>query len=377
MALGFISLMKRLLRPLFNKAASMLGVVGVQERLNRLENYVSPAGLDADTFTMMERRITDLAMSQLVPIHDSIAATALHAETRLQDLNAALVAYVDAKQLQNESTIENFIAQQANLISEIRQSVDTIRRQLNATPTTTAASSIAPRENSFVTNDAPVIDDALYVALENHFRGSRDAVAQRQQDYLPMLPSVIGTSAPLIDLGCGRGEWLKVTRAHGIPSLGVDSNTVCIAECQEEKLDVVQDDLLHFLAERPNASVGTYTLFQVLEHLPFPVLVDALREMRRTLVPGGRVIAEVPNAKNLRVSAGTFWIDPTHQRPLFPELLLFLAKEVGFAQADGHYTNNLSPNHDLSGLPDGAMNALRSVVDAVDGPGDFALIATA
>jgi SAM-dependent methyltransferase len=235
----------------------------------------------------------------------------------------------------------------------------------------------SPRENAPVVTNAPVIDDGLYVALENHFRGSRDAVAQRQQDYLPMLPSVISASAPLVDLGCGRGEWLKVVRAQGLPSLGVDSNTVCIAECQEEKLEVVQDDLLNFLTHRPDASVGTYTLFQVLEHLPFPVLVDALREMRRTLVPGGRVIAEVPNAKNLRVSAGTFWIDPTHQRPLFPELLLFLATEVGFAQADGHYTNNLSLTHDLSGLPDGAMNALRSVVDAVDTYGDFALIATA
>jgi len=376
MGLGSISLMKRLLRPLFNKAASMLGVVGVQERLNRLEENVSPRGLDSDVFTMMERRVTDLAMSQLAPLRDEIANTALHAETRLQDLNAALVAYVDAKQLQNESSIEDFKQQQVSLISEIRQSIDTIRRQLNAAPVATLAPS-APRENSRGANDAPVIDDGLYVALENHFRGSRDAVAQRQQDYLPMLPSVINASAPLVDLGCGRGEWLKVTRAQGIPSLGVDSNTVCIAECQEENLDVVQEDLLQFLAQRPAASVGTYTLFQVLEHLPFPVLVEALREMRRTLVPGGRVIAEVPNAKNLRVSAGTFWIDPTHQRPLFPELLLFLAKEVGFAQAEGHYTNDLSPKHDLSGLPDGATNALRSVVDAVDGPGDFALIATA
>lgn len=374
--------MKRHLRPLFNKAASMLGVVGVQERLNKLETYVSPAGLDGSTFTLMERRITDLAMSQLAPINEEldssrelIAATALHAETRLQDLNAALVTYVDAKQSQNESAINDFITQQGTLISEIRQSVDTIRRQLSALPTTATLTTSA-RENTPVASSVPVIDDGLYVALENHFRGSRDAVAQRQQDYLPMLPTVISASAPLIDLGCGRGEWLKVTRAHGIPSLGVDSNTVCIAECQEENLDVVQDDLLHFLAERPNASVGTYTLFQVLEHLPFPVLVEALREMRRTLVPGGRVIAEVPNAKNLRVSAGTFWIDPTHQRPLFPELLMFLAKEVGFSQADGHYTNDLSPDHDLSGLPDGAMNALRSVVDAVDGPGDFALIAT-
>jgi len=379
MGLGSISLMKRLFRPLFNKVASMLGVVGVQERLNKLENLVAPVGLDANTLTMMERRFTDLAMSRSVPysdeledLHTEITATALHAETRLQDLNTALVDYVDAKQLQNESTIEEFTQQQAILISEIRQSVDTIRRQLAAVP-----SNSLTREKSPIVINAPVIDDGLYVALENHFRGSRDAVAQRQQDYLPMLPSVISASAPLVDLGCGRGEWLKVTRDQGIPSLGVDSNTVCIAECQEEKLDVIQDDLLNFLTNRPDASVGTYTLFQVLEHLQFPVLVDALREMRRTLVPGGRVIAEVPNAKNLRVSAGTFWIDPTHQRPLFPELLLFLATEVGFLQADGHYTNNFSLAHDLSGLPDGAMTALRSVVDAVDTFGDFALIATA
>lgn len=383
MGLGSISLMKRLLRPLFNKLASMLGVTGVQERLNRLETGVSPSDLVPGMFSMMERRTLDLSMSQLTPLRDEITAseerlmhqialTSLHAETRLQSLNDALVAYVDAKQLQNESTIDEFVKQQTFLISEIRQSVDTIRRQLSAAP-----SGATPRTESSVTGTTPIIDDGLYVALENHFRGSRDAVAQRQQDYLPMLPTVITSSSPLIDLGCGRGEWLKVTRDHGIPSLGVDSNTVCIAECKEENLDVVQEDLLTFLTDRPASSVGAYTLFQVLEHLPFPVLVDALREMRRTLVPGGRLIAEVPNAKNLRVSAGTFWIDPTHQRPLFPELLLFLAKEVGFSQTDGHYTNDLSPTHDLSGLPDGAMNALRSVVDAVDGPGDFALIATA
>jgi O-antigen chain-terminating methyltransferase len=377
--------MKRLLRPLFNKLASMLGVTGIQERLNRLESWEAPAHNDPvpGMLSMMERRMMDLAMSQLTPLREEIAANALHirneiataslhAETRLQSLNESLVAYVDAKQSQNESTIDEFVKQQALLISEIRQSVDTIRRQLSA-----PSSGTTPRTEAPVTGTTPIIDDGLYVALENHFRGSRDAVAQRQQDYLPMLPTVITSSSPLIDLGCGRGEWLKVTRDHGIPSLGVDSNTVCIAECKEEKLDVVQEDLLTFLTDRPASSVGAYTLFQVLEHLPFPVLVDALREMRRTLVPGGRLIAEVPNAKNLRVSAGTFWIDPTHQRPLFPELLLFLAKEVGFSQADGHYTNDLSPTHDLSGLPDGAMNALRSVVDAVDGPGDFALIATA
>jgi len=372
--------LKRLIRPIFNKTASLLGIPEVQQRLNEVEGRVIPAAITAEALRNIERRAIDLAMAQVSPVTarqselaSQILRTAQHAEDRLTSLNEALVAFIDTKQLQNIDAIEAFKVEQASRITEIRQSVDTIRRQLSVAPRATSA----PTSSATVAPNVPVIDDALYVALENHFRGSRDLVAQRQQDYLPHLPSVISEATPLIDLGCGRGEWLKMLKAKNIAALGVDSNSVCIAECKEENLNVIESDLLTFLADRPDASVGTYTLFQVLEHLPFPVLTEALREMRRTLVPGGRLIAEVPNAKNLRVSAGTFWIDPTHQRPLFPELLMFLATEVGFSQADGVYANNLAPQHDLSGLPDGATNALRSVVDAVDGPGDFALIATA
>ena len=92
---------------------------------------------------------------------------------------------------------------------------------------------------------------------------------------------------------------------------------------------------------------------------------------------GGQVIAEVPNAKNLRVASGTFWIDPTHHRPLYPELLLFIAQEVGFAAQEGLYVNDSSPEFDLSGIPDGARSALARVLEAVDAAGDFCLIATA
>jgi O-antigen chain-terminating methyltransferase len=368
--------MKRLLRPLFNKVASLLGIPVVYDRLNKLEQAIGSNDVRPDMFSTMERRITDLAMSQLTPIRDEIKATVAHLENRLISLNEALVSYVDAKQQQNKDSISDFIQQQSVIVSDLRQSIDTIRRLNSGTSQATSPQPHGEGNNPVATPPT-IIDDALYVALENHFRGSRDLVAQRQRDYLPMLPTLITQSAPLIDLGCGRGEWLKVVRDHGLPAIGVDSNAVCIAECREENLEVLQDDLLDFLTSRPNASVGTYTLFQVLEHLPFPVLVNALREMRRTLVPGGRLIAEVPNAKNLRVSAGTFWIDPTHQRPLYPELLMFLATEVGFSHADGHYTNNLSPEIDLSGLPDNATNALKHVISAIDGPGDFALVATA
>jgi hypothetical protein len=105
-------------------------------------------------------------------------------------------------------------------------------------------------------------------------------------------------------------------------------------------------------------------------------MVSVLREVRRVLIEGGVFIGEIPNSETLRVGASTFWIDPTHQRPLFPELLLFLSTEVGFAKSEGRYVNDLSPTHDLSGLPLGAQEALKSVLYAVDGPGDFALIAS-
>jgi SAM-dependent methyltransferase len=369
-------LMKRLLRPLLNKMASLVGIPNIYDRLNSLETQISPVNPSIDAFTMMERRTIDLAMASLTPLREELAATTSNNENRIKTLNEALVTYVDAKQEQNNNTIVDFTQQQAKVIADIRQSFDTIRRQVTETssklrtPTIESAQVVYPA-------DSKIIDDSLYVALENHFRGSRDVVSQRQRDYLPMLPAGITSSSPLIDLGCGRGEWLQVLRQENIPAIGVDSNAVCIAECREEGLDVIHEELLEYISQRPDASVGAYTLFQVLEHLPFPVLIETLRQMRRTLVPGGRLIAEVPNAKNLRVSAGTFWIDPTHQRPLFPELLIFLASEIGFAQSDGHYTNNLSPNHDLSGLPQGATTALQSVIDAIDGPGDFALIATA
>lgn len=373
--------MKRLLRPFFNRAASLLGIPEVQNRINRLEDQISPSGITPNLLATIERRATDLAMAQLTPLREELSTASAHAENRLVSLNDALVAYVDAKQLQNSESISAFVRQQAKILekqseilAEFRRSLDALRRQLSS------ASVVQNKGSNIVTTAEPLaspIDDAMYVSLENHFRGSRDLVAERQRDYLPKLPTVISSSAPLIDLGCGRGEWLKVAKESGLPAIGVDSNSVCIAECLEENLEVVQEDILSFLRNRQDASVGAYTMFQVLEHFPFPILLEALREIRRTLVPGGRLIAEVPNAKNLRVSAGTFWIDPTHQRPLFPELLLFLASEVGFSQTESHYANNLSPEFDLSGLPDGAQQALQRVLEAIDGPGDFALIATA
>jgi O-antigen chain-terminating methyltransferase len=222
-----------------------------------------------------------------------------------------------------------------------------------------------------------VIDDALYISLEDHFRGDKATVHQRQMEYLPYISHIVSNQFPLVDLGCGRGEWLQVLRENGISARGIDSNTACVAECTENGLLASLGELLDTLMQLPDASCGSITMFQVLEHLPFDVVVNVLREARRVLIPGGVFIGEVPNSETLRVGASTFWIDPTHQRPLFPAVLAFLASSVGFTGVTGKYSSPLAPTPDLNELPDIARKTILDLHHAINGPGDFALIATA
>ena len=360
--------MKRLLLPLFLKIAKSLGIDEIQKRLDEISAVVPKVNdahqLASDAFTV----------AQFSEERARIYADALY--ENFHQLHSNLIFHVDQRQIQMDQraersetlTAEN-IARLEGRLAEFRLNLDALRRSQVAPVQSISHGSSA---NSVSQSE---IDEILYIALEDRFRGERDIVAQRQSSYFQYLGSSISENAPLLDLGCGRGEWLRALKANHIPAIGIDGNSVCVAECLEEGLEVQQDDLLSFLKKSNPNSFGAVTLFQVFEHLPFSILVEVMREIRRVLVTDGVLIAEIPNTKNIRVGSGTFWIDPTHQRPLFPDVLLFLAEQVGFSQADGIYVNRLGPEHDLTGLAEGASNALRSVLDALDGPGDFALIA--
>ena len=88
-------------------------------------------------------------------------------------------------------------------------------------------------------------------------------------------------------------------------------------------------------------------MLHVVEHLPFDLLLTTFQEAFRVLEPGGILIAEIPNSLNLTVGASTFWIDPTHQRPLHPEVLNFLAVHCGFEKTQIHGRNSLN-THDVA-----------------------------
>ena len=140
--------------------------------------------------------------------------------------------------------------------------------------------------------------------------------------------------APVLDLGCGRGEMLQVFREAGITARGIDSNDDSIALCQANGLDAEKADLFAYLSALPDASLGGVICCQVVEHLPPARLPEMIRLVHAKLRTGGLVAIETPNPECLAIFATHFYIDPTHRHPIPPALASFYLEEAGFGRIE-------------------------------------------
>ena len=184
--------------------------------------------------------------------------------------------------------------------------------------------------------------DPFYLAFENRFRGTRAEIKDRVRFYLPILKAAkVGTAAkPVLDVGCGRGEWLELLEENKLRASGIDLNRAMIAECEERNLKVTHAEVIAHLRSLGNETLGCVSGFHIIEHLPFEVLLELAAQTWRVLKPGGLAIFESPNCKNLMVGACYFNVDPTHRNPVFPETAQFILETQGFEQVQLEY---LSP----------------------------------
>jgi O-antigen chain-terminating methyltransferase len=211
--------------------------------------------------------------------------------------------------------------------------------------------------------------DELLASFAGEFRGDEGKIKEGFRAYLPLLKEG-DAGRDALDLGCGRGEWLELLREEGYGgALGVDNNHVMVERARRRGLEVVEQDALGFLRAQPPNSFGSITAFHFVEHLPFETLAELLIEIERTLRPGGLVILETPNPKNLVVAACNFYADPTHQKPVFPETLLFLLRQKGFAELKIEYLNPVEDSpFDRAEAASGALHTW------LFGPRDFAVV---
>ncbi len=160
------------------------------------------------------------------------------------------------------------------------------------------------------------------------FRGSEEFLLDRMLAYVPLLRD----HGPVLDVGCGRGELLRVLAEDGTTARGLDLDPVAVARAAKHGVDTTVGDGLAAVASSEPATLGAVAAVQVAEHLDAGQLHGLFRDAHRALRPGGLLVLETVNPHS-PAALKTFWLDLTHVRPLYPESLLVLARKSGYASA--------------------------------------------
>lgn len=160
------------------------------------------------------------------------------------------------------------------------------------------------------------------------FRGPYERVRELVVPYGPILKG----HGPLLDIGCGRGELLDVAEEAGIEARGIDLDVELVRLAVERGFTAEVGDGIAVLRDAPDGSLGAVSAIHVVEHLPVDQLEAFFAEALRALRPGGLLITETINPHETS-AASTFWVDPTHRGPVFPEVSLALALSTGFGAA--------------------------------------------
>jgi SAM-dependent methyltransferase len=307
------------------------------EAIDRLQRQLAAqASLTAQIEARLEK--LDQLEAMLTARFESALANQTEAYARLE---SALANQTDAHtRLQHQLEAESASAAKAlaDAVAD-RRTVQAVERRLMALSDRMSqqpvnVSAAAPTSLGEDQASAGLLD-AHYVSFEDTFRGSRDDIKTRAAHYLDAFRDAgLGTGDGLVlDLGCGRGEWLEVLSEHGFASRGVDLNSVMVGEAQALGLDAVEQDAIAHLRSLDSDSVSAVTSMHLVEHLPYEVLIRLVDEALRVLRPGGVLILETPNPENLTVGSYWFYMDPTHRNPIPPPLLQWVVEARGFEHA--------------------------------------------
>jgi O-antigen chain-terminating methyltransferase len=220
---------------------------------------------------------------------------------------------------------------------------------------------------------SPIDTKDFYFQLQGRFQSDVQADASR----LEMYRSVIGNLDPKapagawLDIGCGRGKWLRLAQDGGYEATGVDSNPAAIQQCRESGFQVTEGDALEFLRSADDGSYAVISAFHVLEHCPFAYCLNLVYQIARTLKPGGVLLIETPHAGNLLMAAEQFWMDPTHNRPIPLPLMEFLFEYCGIGVIHRFEVN---PRAESEHLPFRELELANRLDMLLYGPQDYAMM---
>lgn len=189
-------------------------------------------------------------------------------------------------------------------------------------------------------SDSGAIAPAAYVGFEDRFRGSEAAIRTRLADFVPYFKG----QSNVLDVGCGRGEFLDLLREHGIAAKGLDLNPEMVEVSRSRGLDATVGDACGYLRSVPDESLGGLIAVQVIEHLQPAYLTEMLGLAFDKVRPGGRVVLETINPACWVAFFESFIRDLTHVKPIHPETLQYLLQASGFSQVEIVYRAPIAPD---------------------------------
>ena len=253
-----------------------------------------------------------------------------------------------ARERRNEARVDE-IRQAATAWRQVTASLRRELERLSAQPAAAVAAQTPSADAADPgTQLASATDSAKYVGFEDRFRGAAVEIRARCADYARHFDA----ASDVLDVGCGRGEFLDVLRGRGITATGVDINPEMVAQCRARGLEVVERDLLAHLASLPDASLGGLFSAQVVEHLEPAYLLRFIDTAFLKLRPGARIVLETINVASWIAFFQSYIRDITHVRPLHPETLAYLVTAGGFQKVEVVYRSPFPPEHRLARAPD-------------------------
>jgi O-antigen chain-terminating methyltransferase len=219
--------------------------------------------------------------------------------------------------------------------------------------------------------------DFDYFLFQEYHRGNELLIRDRQRTYLKHFEG----REPVWDLGCGRGEFLELLCQHGIAAQGVDDSPDAVQLCHEKGLQVVQTDLFAFLEASADESAGGIFTAQVIEHLPAELQLRLVDLCFQKLKPGAPLVLETINPECVFALVRNFYLDPTHVRPVHPELLRFALETKGFSNVQVEFSGPVegkyleSPPWHTDARQQAMTDAIMNLNHFAFGFQDYALIA--
>jgi SAM-dependent methyltransferase len=286
----------------------------------------------------------------------------LYVDTKDRALAAGFRSVIDALTEEWLRGVESLDARERRL-ADVRETLVTLqqrtlmmKREIErlAQSGTAAVTSQTPAQGDVGGGaDVTAVDSYKYVGFEDLFRGPQAEVRGRQADYVELFRG----ARDVLDIGCGRGEFLDLLGEAGISARGLDVNRAMVDACRERGLAAEEGDALEYLHSRPDESLGGIFSAQVVEHLPPGYLIRLLETAFHKMRPGGRIVLETINPSCWIAFFESYVRDLTHRQPVHPDTLKYLLRASGFHQLEIRFR---SPYPDAEKLQPAAALSLEA-----------------